>query len=136
MSDDELVEISAVYDDFLSEDSVFAWHQDQAYWIGTDDHRTATCWLPVDDSTIKNGCIQFLPGSHREPVRPHVPVGEDRGKVHAIATSLRDGDVVVAVPIRRNASNSGRFSYQPGRFETLWPAKWRSWEDCGQWLEG
>ncbi len=83
------------------EDAVFAWHQDQAYWIGTDDRRTATCWLAVDDSTLENGCMQFLPGSHREPIRPHFPVGEDRAKVHTIATSLRKGDEVVAVPIRR-----------------------------------
>lgn len=82
-------------------DAVFAWHQDQAYWIGTDDRRTATCWLAVDDSTLESGCMQFLPGSHREPVRPHFRVGEDRAKVHTIATALREGDDVVAVPIRR-----------------------------------
>ena len=57
-------------------DAVFGWHQDQAYWIDTDDRRTATCWLAVDDSTIENGCMQFLPGSHREPVRPHHPLHE------------------------------------------------------------
>ncbi|NBO06132.1 MAG: hypothetical protein EBV17_03725, partial [Actinobacteria bacterium] len=28
-------------------DAVFAWHQDQAYWIDTPDRRTATCWLAV-----------------------------------------------------------------------------------------
>ncbi|MFM7524994.1 MAG: phytanoyl-CoA dioxygenase family protein, partial [Actinomycetota bacterium] len=33
------------------DDAVFAWHQDQAYWIDTPDRRTATCWLAVDDST-------------------------------------------------------------------------------------
>lgn len=82
-------------------DAVFAWHQDQAYWIGTDDRRTGTCWLAVDDSTLENGCMQFLSGSHREPLRPHFPVGEDRAKVHTIATSLGDGDEVVSVPIRR-----------------------------------
>ena len=43
-------------------DAVFGWHQDQAYSIDTDDRRTATCWLAVDDSTIENGCLQFLSG--------------------------------------------------------------------------
>ncbi|MDG1265397.1 MAG: phytanoyl-CoA dioxygenase family protein, partial [Ilumatobacter sp.] len=60
------------------EDAVFAWHQDQAYWINTDDRRTATCWLALDDSTVDNGCMQFLPGSHREAMRSHRPAEMNR----------------------------------------------------------
>ena len=80
-------------------EAVFNWHQDQAYWIETDDRRTATCWLAVDDSTEENGCMQFLPGSHREPVRPHRPLHEDRTKSHTLLTDLRPDDVMVHVPI-------------------------------------
>ena len=76
------------------DDAVFAWHQDQAYWIDTDDRRTATCWLAVDDSTVENGCMQFLPGSHREPVRPHHPLHGDRDASHTLVTELRPGDVM------------------------------------------
>ena len=81
-------------------DATFGWHQDQAYWIDTDDRRTATCWLAVDDSTIENGCLQFLPGSHRQPVRPHHPLHGDRGTSHTLVTDLRPGDVMRPVPIR------------------------------------
>ena len=83
------------------EDAVFAWHQDQAYWINTDDRRTATCWLAVDDSTIENGCMQFLPGSHREAVRPHRPASGSREDQHTLVTDLRPGDDLVPVEIRR-----------------------------------
>ena len=82
-------------------DAVFGWHQDQAYWIDTDDRRTATCWLAVEDSTLENGCMQFLPGSQTEPVRPHRPLHQDRTKSHTLITDLRDGDVMVPVPISR-----------------------------------
>lgn len=82
-------------------DAVFGWHQDQAYWIDTDDRRTATCWLAVDDSTVENGCMQFLPGSHHEPVRPHRPLHGDRGTSHTLVTDLRPGDVMRPVPIAR-----------------------------------
>jgi ectoine hydroxylase-related dioxygenase (phytanoyl-CoA dioxygenase family) len=82
-------------------DAVFGYHQDQAYWIDTDDRRTATCWLAVDDSTIENGCMQFLPGSHLEPVRPHHPLHADRTKSHTLVTDLRPDDVMVPVPISR-----------------------------------
>ena len=83
------------------EDAVFAWHQDQAYWINTDDRRTATCWLAIDDSTIENGCMQFLPGSHRESVRPHRPLSGNREDQHTLVTDLRPDDVLVSVEIRR-----------------------------------
>ena len=82
-------------------DAVFHWHQDQAYWIDTEDRRTATCWLAVDDSTRENGCMQFLPGSHREPVRPHRPLHDDRSASHTLVTDLRPDDMMVPVEIRR-----------------------------------
>ena len=82
-------------------EAVFNWHQDQAYWIDTDDRRTATCWLAVDDATIENGCMQFLPGSQREPVRPHRPLHDDRTTSHTLLTDLRPDDVMVSVPIQR-----------------------------------
>ena len=82
-------------------DAVFGWHQDQAYWIDTDDRRTATCWLAIEDSTVENGCMQFLPGSHTEPVRPHRPLHEDRTRSHTLITDAREGDVMVPVPISR-----------------------------------
>ncbi len=82
-------------------DAVFHWHQDQAYWIDTDDRRTATCWLAVDDSTVENGCMQFLPGSHREPVRAHRPLHGDRSASHTLVTDLRPEDVMKPVEIRR-----------------------------------
>ena len=82
-------------------DAIFHWHQDQAYWIDTDDRRTATCWLAVDDSTVDNGCMQFLIGSHLEPVRPHYPLHGDRSKSHTLKTDLREGETPRPVPISR-----------------------------------
>ncbi|MFV1990319.1 MAG: phytanoyl-CoA dioxygenase family protein [Acidimicrobiales bacterium] len=82
-------------------DAIFAWHQDQAYWINTEDRRTATCWLAVDDSTIENGCMQFLPGSHFDSVRPHRPISGNREDQHTLVTDLRPEDVMVPVEISR-----------------------------------
>jgi phytanoyl-CoA hydroxylase len=95
------------YDQLLAkqpykDDAVFAWHQDMAYWPDTPDTRTATVWLAIDDSTIDNGCMRFVPATVNEPgIRPHVPQFGDRGASHALGTDLRADDVVVDVPIRR-----------------------------------
>jgi phytanoyl-CoA hydroxylase len=94
------------YDQLLAKqphkaDAVFAWHQDMAYWPETPDTRTATIWCAIDDSTVENGCMQFLPGSHRQPVRPHRPLHGDRSASHTLVTDLRADDIMRPVPISR-----------------------------------
>jgi ectoine hydroxylase-related dioxygenase (phytanoyl-CoA dioxygenase family) len=95
------------YDQLLAkqpfkDDAVFAWHQDMAYWPETPDTRTATIWLALDDSTLDNGCMRFVPATAHEPsLRPHAPVFGGRGTSHALGTNLRDDDAIVPMPIRR-----------------------------------
>jgi len=44
---------------------VVAWHQDYSYWTRTKPVAHLTCWCALDDATIENGCVQYVPGSHR-----------------------------------------------------------------------
>lgn len=44
---------------------IVAWHQDYSYWTRTKPMAHLTCWCGLDDSTIENGCVQYVPGSHR-----------------------------------------------------------------------
>ena len=48
-----------------------------AYWPPfTADTATATCWLAVSDATVENGCMRFVPESHKEAeLRHHAPGG-------------------------------------------------------------
>lgn len=95
------------YDQLLAKrpfksDAVFEWHQDQAYWPVFPDSRTATVWLAVDDSTLANGCMRFVPGSHRGSIRPHRPLKSDRGESHTLLTDVDPAhDQIRPVPIRR-----------------------------------
>ena len=41
------------------------WHQDGEYWPITP-LATCTVWIALDDATISNGCLKFLPGSHKD----------------------------------------------------------------------
>ena len=96
------------YDQLLAKrprrgDAVFHWHQDMAYWIDTPDTRTATLWLAIDHSTVENGCMHFVPGSHLEPrLRPHAPLHGDRAQSHTLVAEVDEArDPVRPVPIRR-----------------------------------
>jgi ectoine hydroxylase-related dioxygenase (phytanoyl-CoA dioxygenase family) len=44
---------------------VVAWHQDYSYWTRTIPMAHLTCWCGLDDSTEENGCVQYVPRSHR-----------------------------------------------------------------------
>ncbi len=44
---------------------VVAWHQDYSYWTRTQPMQHLTCWIGLDDSTTANGCVHYVPGSHR-----------------------------------------------------------------------
>lgn len=44
---------------------VVAWHQDYSYWTCTKPMQHLTCWVGLDDATIENGCLHYIPGSHR-----------------------------------------------------------------------
>jgi non-heme Fe2+,alpha-ketoglutarate-dependent halogenase len=40
-----------------------SWHQDASYWP-LSPSRTVTAWLAIDDATVENACMRFIPGSH------------------------------------------------------------------------
>ena len=47
------------------------WHQDEAYWDPAYLHTALSIWIPLQPATLDNGCMRFVPGSHRETVHPH-----------------------------------------------------------------
>lgn len=49
---------------------VVAWHQDYSYWTRTQPLAHLTCWIGLDDSTRENGCVYYVPGSHRWTLLP------------------------------------------------------------------
>lgn len=44
---------------------VVAWHQDYSYWTRTIPMAHLTCWVGLDDADTENGCLYYVPGSHR-----------------------------------------------------------------------
>lgn len=44
---------------------VVAWHQDYSYWTRTVPMQHLTCWVALDDATRENGCLSYVPGSHK-----------------------------------------------------------------------
>ncbi len=55
--------------------------------------------MPLQEATPENGCMYFLPGTHRWEVRPHHPIGDDP-RVHGLQIDVDvDMSATVACPL-------------------------------------
>ena len=52
------------------------WHQDQAYAHVPIPLRSIHFWIPLQAATIENGCMWYIPGSHRRGLVQHVEVSK------------------------------------------------------------
>lgn len=77
------------------------WHQDLAYGRNPDHVVfNANFWVPLQEATLENGCMQFIPYSHWGNLLPHRPVGGDP-KVHTLeAWPPIDSRAAVACPLK------------------------------------
>ena len=41
-----------------------SWHQDSSYWPLTPS-MAVTAWLAIDDASVENACMRYIPGTHQ-----------------------------------------------------------------------
>lgn len=55
-----------------------AWHSDDPKWSFHNPH-AISIWIALDDATIQNGCMYYLPGSHKLGNYENLAIREDTG---------------------------------------------------------
>src|SRR5438874_1654589 len=65
---------------------VVAWHQDYSFWIRTQPMAHLSCWIGLDDSTRENGCVHYVPGSHRWNLLPVTGLANDMNAIESVLT--------------------------------------------------
>ena len=106
---------------------VVAWHQDYSYWTRTEPIDHLTCWIGLDDSTVENGCVHYIPGSHRWPLLPITGLAGDMTAIrevlsdkqweqfqNPVAVELKAGECVFHHPLMVHGSFEN-LSDQPRR---------------------
>lgn len=92
------------YDQYLAKppgnNAATNWHQDEGYWGRDLDNKGLTCWIPLQDVDVTNGCMHFIDGAHREGILTH-------RQVEGVQSDLLVCDVderrTLPVPIRRGS---------------------------------
>ena len=51
-------------------------HQDSPYWP-IEPMELCSCWFPLDNATLENGCMAVIAGAHRHGALPHIEVRDD-----------------------------------------------------------
>ncbi|MEE2657579.1 MAG: phytanoyl-CoA dioxygenase family protein [Candidatus Latescibacterota bacterium] len=52
------------------------WHLDNPYW-SFSSRDAISIWVALDDATLENGCLYFLPGTHKDATWDNAPIGEN-----------------------------------------------------------
>lgn len=68
-----------------------AWHQDYSYWTRTQPMAHLTCWTGLDRATQENGCLQYIPGSHRWDLLPITGLAGDMTAIQNVLTDAQWG---------------------------------------------
>lgn len=74
------------------------WHQDEAYWNPAMEYNSFSLWIPLQPATRENGCMQFVPRSHRLDVLPHHCINNDP-RIHGLEVDEADLTAPVACPL-------------------------------------
>jgi ectoine hydroxylase-related dioxygenase (phytanoyl-CoA dioxygenase family) len=80
---------------------VVAWHQDYSYWIRSVPMQHLTCWCGLDDADTDNGCLYYVPKSHRWGLleKPAL-AGDMDGLLPALTEEQRKMFMPIPVPLK------------------------------------
>ena len=102
---------------------VVAWHQDYSYWTRTQPMAHLSCWIGLDDSTRENGCVHYVPGSHRWNLLPITGLAnnmvaiqsvlneEQTNQFQPVAIQLKAGECSFHHPLMVHGSYENRSDY-------------------------
>ena len=77
-----------------------AWHQDSYYWDMEPDD-VCVVWIALAPSTIDNGAMRVVPGTHAKPTKDHKASEDGSGNMlfthEEIAIDVKEADTVACV---------------------------------------
>lgn len=114
------------------QEGLVSWHQDYSYWTYSQPMQHLTCWIALDDADLSNGCVQYVPGSHKwgvllprpdkltreqDSIKRHL-TEEQLGAFSPVAAEVAAGQVLFHHPLTLHGS-SPNSSDRPRRGTTI-----------------
>lgn len=73
-----------------------SWHLDTPFW-SFSDRRALSIWIALDDVTLENGCMFFIPGSHKQTTFETTSIGKNMGEIFDQYPQFKQAKSVPAV---------------------------------------
>lgn len=73
-----------------------SFHLDTPYW-SFSDRRALSIWVALDDVTYENGCLFFIPGSHKTTRLEIAGIGKNMGSIFNVYPELKSTKSVPAL---------------------------------------
>jgi len=111
------------------------WHQDGAFHGKYFPNNTVAFWIPLQEATLENGCLHYIPLEKRQILLPHRPYyPNDRGSMmtdsvntaKAVACPLGIGDATIHGPLTLHSA----FANSTDTIRRTWLLTFRPW---GKW---
>lgn len=97
---------------------VVAWHQDYSYWTRTKPMAHLSCWIGLDDSTRANGCVHYVPRSHRWNLLPITGLTDDMDSIQGgLTTDQKKQFKPVAIELKKGEASFHHPLMVHGSFE-------------------
>lgn len=72
-----------------------SWHLDTPFW-SFSDRRALSIWVALDDATLENGCLFFIPGTHKLTTFENPGIGKNMGAIFNYYPQFRKSKSVAA----------------------------------------
>ncbi len=110
-----------------------AWHLDNPYW-SFDSREAISIWVALDDATLANGCMWYIPGSHKTATWENVGIGMNMGELFKVYPQWREIEPVACpCPAGSAVFHSGMVAHGAGANMTNKPRRAMT---CGYMPDG
>jgi phytanoyl-CoA hydroxylase len=110
-----------------------SWHVDVPYW-SFDSRDAISLWVALDDATLQNGCLFFLPGTHRQARFDNVGIGPNMGDLFQVYPEWAS-ITPVAAPMRAGSCSFHNGLVAHAANANMTPG-WRRAMTCGYMPDG
>jgi ectoine hydroxylase-related dioxygenase (phytanoyl-CoA dioxygenase family) len=110
-----------------------AWHLDNPYW-SFHSREAISLWVALDEATLQNGCLYYLPGSHKLARFDNVDIGQNMDALFQHYPEFKNIEPVAAVMKAGDAGlHNGLTAHAAGPNMT---PRWRRAMTCAYMPEG
>jgi len=110
-----------------------SFHLDNPYWSFTS-RQAISIWIALDDATLQNGCLSFIPGSHKWTTTKNLGIGQNFGDLFEIYPEFKKSNPVIAEMKAGDASFHNGYTMH-GAGVNMTP-NWRRAMTCAYMPEG